>query len=173
MWRTTNEVLQVFPLDPSACRGEWVPGAVVSVCAESGGRVDREREEDPTSINPFIDHIFQGVVNVEEIKSTTAGQLTRLEIGKSVGVVTESGAYVRDTLLGVIYGAEANRQEIDVSATTGDGPTVLLAFTNSVPADQRWDSHVGRYFRVPSNAIATVYRDESVSAPSDSGRADG
>lgn len=94
---------------------------------------------------------------MEELKSTTAGRLTRLEIGKPVGVTVDSGAYVRDTLLGVIYGAEANRDKADAREPDGDGPLVLLAFTNTVPADQRWDSHTARYFRVNSSAIATVY----------------
>jgi hypothetical protein len=106
---------------------------------------------------------------MEELKETTAGHLTRFEIGKVVGVVTASGAYIRDRLTGVMYGDEIQgyyKSRVTEKAVSDqpEPPIVLLSFARVSPARERdsfgppWPN----YFDVESNKIATIYQDDRI-----------
>jgi len=97
---------------------------------------------------------------VSTIRETSAGSLTHAEIGREVGVTTKSGAYIRDVLVGVIYGIQANRfgnKAVSASSVYDDLPLILLAFENARPANQFFDDRPERYFEVDWSAPATVY----------------
>lgn len=104
------------------------------------------------------------------IRETSAGALTHAEIGREVGVTTKSGAYIRDVLVGVIYGIQANRPADRTASSPKvyeDLPLVLLAFENALPADRFFDDRSGRYFEVEWSAPATVYPKASSGSATD------
>lgn len=96
---------------------------------------------------------------MEEQRVTRAGALTRYDIGRIVGVTTDSGAYVRDRLAGLIYGCDVpGHRPREVAVSSADAPpTVLLRFDNAAPIDHRnsFDAP-SSYFKVDTESAADL-----------------